>query len=156
MKLYEITELQNELELEEDNELKKDLQELISIELEKKSNNIVYALKNIESHNTAIDAEIKRLQEIKEKNVKNIESIKSNVLFFMQQNKTDKIKTDLATFSLRKSKSTYIENIRLLPAKFVTIEQTITPDKVAIKKEIKEGNEVPGAKIVENFSLIIK
>ena len=30
----------------------------------------------------------------KEKNVKNIESIKSNVLYFMQQNKTDKIKTD--------------------------------------------------------------
>ena len=65
MKLYEITELQNELELEEDDELKQDLQELIAIELEKKSNNIVYALKNIESNNLAIDAEIERLQALK-------------------------------------------------------------------------------------------
>ena len=156
MKLYEITELQNELEKEDDEEIKRDLQELISGELEKKSNNIVYALKNIESNNLAIDAEIERLQNLKKRNSKNIESIKSNVLFFMQQNKIDKIKTDLATFSLRKSESTDIENIELLPAKFVTVKQTITPDKVAIKKEIKEGKEVPGAKIVENFSISIK
>jgi hypothetical protein len=156
MKLYEITELQNELEKEDDAEIKQDLQELIAIELEKKSNNIVYALKNIESNNLAIDAEIERLQSLKKRNSKNIESIKANVLFFMQQNKLDKIKTDLATFSLRKSESTDIENIELLPAKFVTVKQTITPDKVAIKKEIKEGKEVPGAKIVENFSISIK
>ena len=156
MKLYEITELQNELEKEEDEEIKQDLQELIALELEKKSNNIVYALKNIESNNLAIDAEIERLQNLKKRNSKNIESIKSNVLFFMQQNKIDKIKPDLATFSLRKSESTDIENIELLPAKFVTVKQTITADKVAIKKEIKEGIEVPGAKIVENYSLTIK
>jgi c-di-GMP-related signal transduction protein len=156
MKLYEITELQNELEKEDDAEIKQDLQELIAIELEKKSNNIVYALKNIESNNLAIDAEIERLQSLKKRNSKNIESIKANVLFFMQQNKIDKIKTDLATFSLRKSESTDIENIELLPAKFVTVKQTFTPDKVAIKKEIKEGIEVPGAKIVEDYSLSIK
>jgi c-di-GMP-related signal transduction protein len=156
MKLYEITELQNELEKEDDAEIKQDLQELIAIELEKKSNNIVYALKNIESNNLAIDAEIERLQSLKKRNSKNIESIKANVLFFMQQNKIDKIKTDLATFNLRKSESTDIENIELLPAKFVTVKQTFTPDKVAIKKEIKEGIEVPGAKIVEDYSLSIK
>jgi c-di-GMP-related signal transduction protein len=156
MKLYEITELQNELEKEDDAEIKQDLQELIAIELEKKSNNIVYALKNIESNNLAIDAEIERLQSLKKRNSKNIESIKANVLFFMQQNKIDKIKTDLATFSLRKSESTDIENIELLPAKFVTVKQTFTPDKVAIKKEIKEGIEVPGAKVITNYSLQIK
>jgi len=43
-----------------------------------------------------------------------------------------------------------------LPAKFVTIKQTMTPDKLAIKKEIKEGNEVPGAKVITNYSLQIK
>jgi hypothetical protein len=156
MKLYEITELQKELEKEEDEEVKRDLQELIAIELEKKSNNIVYVIKNLEGNNAAIDAEIERLQVLKKRNSSNIDKIKSNILWFMQQNNIDSIKTDLATFSLRKSESTDIENIELLPAKFVTVKQTFTPDKMAIKKEIKEGIEVPGAKIVENYSLSIK
>ena len=156
MKLYEITELQQAVEQEEDAEIKQDLQEVIEFELEKKSNNIVYAIKNLEGNNLAIDAEIKRLQKMKEKNDKNIESIKSNVLFFMQQNNLDKIKTDLATFSTRKSKSTQIDNIELIPSEFVTVKQAFQPDKAAIKKAIESGREVAGANVVENISLQIK
>ena len=58
MNLYEITELQKELEREEDAEVKQDLQELIATELKNKSNNIVYVIKNLEGNNAAIDAEI--------------------------------------------------------------------------------------------------
>ena len=86
MNLYEITELQKELEKEEDAEVKQDLQELISIELKNKSNNIVYVIKNLEGNNAAIDAEIERLQALKKRNSSNIDKIKSNVLWFMQQN----------------------------------------------------------------------
>ena len=156
MKLYEITELQNELEKEEDEEIKKDLQELIAVELKNKSNNIVYVIKNLEGNNAAIDAEIERLQALKKRNSSNIEKIKSNVLWFMQQNKIDKIKTDLATFSLRKSESTDIENIEQIPQEFITVKQTFVPDKTAIKKAIKEGREVAGAKVITNYSLQIK
>ena len=103
MKLYEITELQKELEKEDDAEIKQDLQELIAVELKNKSNNIVYVIKNLEGNNAAIDAEIERLQALKKRNSSNIEKIKSNILFFMQQKNIDSIKTDLATFSKRKS-----------------------------------------------------
>ena len=96
MNLYEITELQKELEREEDAEAKQDLQELISIELKNKSNNIVYVIKNLEGNNAAIDAEIERLQALKRRNSSNIEKIKSNILWFMQQNNIDTIKSDLA------------------------------------------------------------
>ena len=48
MNLYEITALQQAAEQEEDVEIKQDLQEVIAIELEKKSNNIIYAIKNLE------------------------------------------------------------------------------------------------------------
>ena len=156
MRLYEITELQNELELEEDNELKQDLQELIAIELKKKSNAIIYAIKNLEGNNLAIDAEIARLKAIKEKNVKNIDSIKNHILNFMKTNNIDKIQTDLATFSTRKSKSTQVDNIELLPQEFITVKQTFHPDKTAIKKAIESGIEVAGASVVENISLQIK
>ena len=156
MKLYEITELQKELEREEDAEIKQDLQELIAIELKNKSNNIVYVIKNLEGNNVAIDAEIERLQQLKKRNSSNIDKIKSNILWFMQQNNVDTIKSDLATFSLRKSESTDIENIEQIPQEFITIKQTFVPDKTAIKKAIKEGIEVPGAKVIINYNLQIK
>src|SRR5574344_1058676 len=156
MKLYEITELQKELEKEEDAEIKQDLQELIAVELKNKSNNIVYVIKNLEGNNAAIDAEIERLQSLKKRNSSNIDKIKSNILWFMQQNNIDSIKTDLATFSLRKSESTDIENIEQIPQEFITVKQTFVPDKTAIKKAIKEGREVAGAKIIENYNLTIK
>ena len=156
MKLYESTELQKELEKEEDAEIKQDLQELIAIELKNKSNNIVYAIKNLESNNAAIDAEIERLQALKKKNSSNIEKVKSNILWFMQQNNVETIKSDLATFSRRKSESTDIENIELIPQEFITIKQTFTPDKTAIKKAIKEGREIAGAKVITNYNLEIK
>ena len=156
MKLYEITELQKELEKEEDAEVKQDLQELIATELKNKSNNIVYVIKNLEGNNAAIDAEIERLQQLKKRNSSNIEKIKSNILWFMQQNNVDTIKSDLATFSKRKSESTDIENIEQIPQEFITVKQTFVPDKTAIKKAIKEGREVPGAKVIINYNLQIK
>ena len=156
MRLYEITELQKELEKEEDEEIKQDLQELIAIELEKKSNNIVYVIKNLEGNNAAIDAEIERLQALKKRNSSNIEKVKSNILWFMQQNNIDAIKTELATFSKRKSESTDIENLELIPQEFITVKQTFAADKTAIKKAIKEGREVAGAKVITNYSLQIK
>ena len=156
MNLYEITALQQAAEQEEDADIKQDLQEVIAIELEKKSNNIIYAIKNLEGNNVAIDAEIERLQALKKRNSSNIEKVKSNILWFMQQNNIDTIKTDLATFGKRKSESTDIENIELIPQEFITIKQTFTPDKTAIKKAIKEGREVAGAKVVINYSLQIK
>ena len=156
MKLYEITELQKELEREDDAEIRQDLQELIAVELKNKSNNIVYVIKNLEGNNTAIDAEIERLQQLKKRNSSNIEKIKSNILLFMLQNNVVNIKSDLATFSLRKSESTDIENIEQIPQEFITVKQTFVPDKTAIKKAIKEGREVAGAKVVINYSLQIK
>ena len=74
----------------------------------------------------------------------------------MQQNNIDSIKTDLATFSLRKSESTDIENIEQISQEFITVKQTFVPDKTAIKKAIKEGREVAGAKVVTNYNLQIK
>ena len=156
MNLYEITALQQAAEQEEDADIKQDLQEVIAIELEKKSNNIIYAIKNIESQNIGIDAEIERLKAIKERNIKNVDSIKNHILNFMKTNNIQKIQTDLATFSTRKSKSTQIDNIELISSEFITVKQSFQPDKTAIKKAIESGMEVAGASVVENVSLQIK
>ena len=74
----------------------------------------------------------------------------------MKNNNINKIQTDLATFSTRKSKSTQIDNIEQIPSEFITVKQTFQPDKTAIKKAIEEGIEVAGASVIENVSLKIK
>ena len=62
------------------------------------------------------------------------------------------------TFSLsyRTSESVEIENEWLLPAEFVKIKETRSPDKIAIKKAIKEGQQVTGAIVKTNLNLQIK
>lgn len=62
------------------------------------------------------------------------------------------------TFSLsyRTSESVEIENEWLLPAEFVKIKETRSPDKIAIKKAIKDGQQVTGATIKTNLNLQIK
>ena len=147
MNLYEITELQRELEREDDAEVKQDLQELINIELKNKSNNITYVIKNLEGNNVAIDAEIERLQQLKNRNSGNIDKIKSNIIWFMQENKVDALKSDLAIFSIRKSESTDIENVELIPQEFITVKQTFIPDKTAIKKLSKKAEKLPELKL---------
>lgn len=62
------------------------------------------------------------------------------------------------TFSLsyRQSESVEIENEWLLPAEFVKIKETRSPDKIAIKKAIKDGQQVTGATVKTNLNLQIK
>lgn len=62
------------------------------------------------------------------------------------------------TFSLsyRTSESVEIENEWLLPAEFVKIKETRSPDKIAIKKAIKDGQQVTGATVKTNLNLQIK
>jgi hypothetical protein len=43
-----------------------------------------------------------------------------------------------------------------LPVDWQVKKITITADKVAIKKAIKEGYAITGARLVENFNLSIK
>ena len=62
------------------------------------------------------------------------------------------------TFKFKLAKtagSVVIENENLLPATYCREKTSIEIDKVAIKEDLKIGKLVPGAKIVEGFSLRI-
>jgi len=156
MKLYEITELQRAAEQEDDAEIKHDLKELIATEIKEKAQNIVMLIKNKEADIEAIDNEIKRLQQLKKRHIAQLENVKEYTIYNLNKMEQNSVNTTLGQIRISTSTSVLIENIEQLPAKFVTIKQTMTPDKLAIKKEIKEGNEVPGAKVITNYSLQIK
>jgi hypothetical protein len=46
--------------------------------------------------------------------------------------------------------------VEALPSEFVNVKNVVTADKVAIKEAIKRGENVFGARIIENFNLQIK
>jgi uncharacterized protein YdhG (YjbR/CyaY superfamily) len=153
MKLYEITEL---IKKSEELELTQDDLELLEIELKQKSDNIVKYINNLESNINVIDTEIKRLQELKKTEKNKLDNLKEYIKYCLNKMNVKKIDSTLGKITIRKSESVEIEDIEKIPGEFVTIKQTFNPDKTAIKKAIKEGREIPGAKIIIKENINIK
>jgi hypothetical protein len=68
----------------------------------------------------------------------------------------EKIESPLFKISLRRSEAVEVEIPEALPIDWQVKKVTITADKLAIKKAIKEGYSITGARLVENFNLSIK
>ena len=111
--------------------------------------------KNIKGNKAMIKEERDRL--------KNKETILDNQLKSLENytrlclNNAGLNKMDLGVFkiSLRKSESTEITDLSLIPKEFLKYKDP-EPNKTEIKKAIKEGREIKGARIIENESLVIK
>lgn len=72
-----------------------------------------------------------------------------------QRNGLQKVKGVKSTLFLRRSSSVEIVDLRELPSQFVETRIEFVPRKSLIKDEIKKGQAVPGAQIVERQSLVI-
>ncbi len=158
--LYEITREALELaSLLETEELTPELEQMLVINQEKmevKVNNYAKVIANIQSDSDAIDQEIKRLKAMKESKERAITRLKDAVREAMLVSAIDKIESPLFKLSLRRSEAVEVDIVEALPSQFVNIKNVVTADKVAIKEAIKRGENITGARIIENFSLQIK
>lgn len=68
----------------------------------------------------------------------------------------DKVENGTLRLSLRRTTATEVDDIDQVPQFFKTAKVEVVADKTAIKKAIQDGIEVPGARLVENVSLLIK
>ena len=68
----------------------------------------------------------------------------------------DKVENATMRLSLRHSTATEVDDLDQLPAEYKTTKVEVVADKTAIKKAIQDGEDVPGAHLVENVSLQIK
>jgi esterase/lipase len=158
--LYEITREALELaSLLETEELTPELEAMLVINQEKmevKVNNYAKVIANIQSDSDAIDQEIKRLKAMKDNKDRAITRLKDAVRQAMLVSAIDKIESPLFKLSLRRSEAVEVDIVEALPSQFVNIKNVVTADKVAIKEAIKRGENITGARIIENFSLQIK
>lgn len=163
MKLYEIT---NEIaalnSIESDDESMaqaiSDTLDGMSGELESKAQSVVLFIKNIESDAESISAEIGRLQARKKALENKAESVREYLRYNMEKSGIQKIECPLFTIRCQKGREiVVIENQDSIPDEYVTVKTEIKPDKNAIAKALKEGVDVPGARLeLSKSSIVIK
>lgn len=129
--------------------------ELISLEMAKneKIENIGLFIKNLTTDVADLKTEEKALAErrkTKENKIDFLKSILSGALG------GEKFETAKIALSFRKSEQVQISDVDNLPKEFLTEKITISPDKTAIKKAIKGGQDVAGAELVTVQNLQIK
>jgi hypothetical protein len=160
MNLYQITqEAQYLAALLETEELTPELEAELLInqeQLQSKGINYAKVIANYQSEIDAIDAEIKRLKAMKESRDKKVTWLTESLKKAMIVSGIEKIESPLFKISLRRSEAVEVEIPEALPVDWQVKKVTITADKVAIKKAIKEGYSITGARLVENFNLSIK
>lgn len=160
MNLYEITQealyLSTLLETEE---LTVELEEALIInqdQLQAKAVNYAKVIANYQAESDAIDQEIKRLKAMKDSREKKIEWLKESVKKAMLVSGIEKVESPLFKLSVRRSESVEVDMVEALPNAFQNVKNVVTADKVAIKEAIKRGENITGARLVENFNLQIK
>jgi len=160
MNLYQITqEAQYLAALLETEELTPELEAELLInqeQLQSKGINYAKVIANYQSEADQIDAEIKRLKAMKESRDKKVTWLTESLKKAMLVSGIEKIESPLFKISLRRSEAVEVEIPEALPVDWQVKKVTITADKVAIKKAIKEGYSITGARLIENFSLSIK
>jgi hypothetical protein len=159
--LFQITAKARELSLAlESGELTEELENELVInqtELQEKAINYGYVVRSLESDVSIIDEEIKRLTALKKAKTGAIDRIKESVLNAMLIYGIEKVTSPTLNLSVRNNpESVDIPMTELLDEKFLVTKTTVTPDKVAIKKAIQNGENVEGATLVRTQSLLIK
>lgn len=129
--------------------------ELNEIEMDRndKIENIALWIKNLEAEANSIADEMKALKARKESKERLAKNLRGNIQHSLAG---EKFETSKVAISYRRSTQVEVTDIGLLDADYLRTKTTVEPDKVAIKEALKNGEEVEGAKLVENVSMQLK
>lgn len=158
MKLYELVQAMIELDQESeemDPQIFADTFEGLEGAFEDKCDGWAKWIRGMEFDVENIEAEEARLA-LRRKRTKNaIQKAKDTMANYMRAVGKTKFKTPLFSYGFHKSQAVEIVNESELP-EWAFVPQPAKVSKTEIKEHLKNGEEVPGAKMVENESLQIK
>ena len=134
-------------------------EELLAINVEKRDDaatNYYRYINNLKHENWQIDDEIENLQALKKRNNTKIKLLSRSIIGLI--NLYGEFKSDLLTFKTRESTVVEVDEdcINALSEDYITTKTTVTPNKTAIKKALKNGLEINGCKLVEKHNLNVK
>ena len=150
--------LLNEIEANE-GEITPEIEQALAITEEQftaKATDYGHAILNLKAMATAAKAEKERLYRLQKFYENAAERLSTALCNAMEALDHSNVETPSVRLFLRRTFTTEVEDVTLLPKEYKTVKVEEQPDKKAIKEAIKSGKEVPGAKLVENISLQIK
>ena len=160
--LYGITAELNDIlaQLEElGGEITPELEQALAINEENfaaKSEDYGHAILNLKGMAAAAKAEKERLTALQRFYENTYNRLDNALKKAMVATGHDKVETPTMRLSLRRTTATEVDDLDAVPAEFKTTKVELVADKAAIKKAIQQGEDVPGAHLVENVSLQIK
>lgn len=120
---------------------------------EEKLENLACWIKGMDADVVAMKNEEKNLTQRR----KSLENKRERIFNFLYENLNgEKITSPRVKVSYRKTAAVDVFNMSEIPDAFKRIKTIEEPDKTAIKEAIKDGDEVPGAALVERLSMSIK
>lgn len=158
--LYELTEqyteLLNAIETDDPKLLEDTIASTgINEDLNKKFEGYGQVINQAKADMNEVSEEIKRLQTKKRTYDNNIKHLKQALIDSLAAVGKDRIKTPLFSFSIKNTRAVDVTSIEDLPVDYL-VPQPSKPDKKAIKEAIESGQDVPGATIKFNESLVIR
>ncbi len=143
----ELSEDQEELALEY-------LEELAIAEIEK-IDAVGYAVRKRQSEIEFLKSEETRLKNRRQAMERRLADFKAYLAELFQNEEIQKIKGNATTAYLRRSSSVEVTDISQLPSDYVETRIDFVPRKTQIRDALKQGQEIPGARMQEKQSLVI-
>ena len=130
--------------------------EFLKEELQSKSSNIIKYIRNVSLEVDVLSQEEDRLEKLRKQKEKKVNSLKKYLTDILLNLDKNKIETELGNLGLRKSVSVAIDNLDLIPKKYIQKKIELIPDKRMLSELLKQGKNIKGAHLENKYSLQIR
>ena len=132
------------------------IMEFLKEELENKSSNIIKYIRNISLEVEILSQEEDRLEKLRKQKEKKVNSLKKYLTDILLNLDRNKIETELGNLGLRKTVSVAIDNLDLIPKKYIQKKIELVPDKRTLSELLKQGKNIKGVHLEDKYSLQIR
>ncbi|MGL5904649.1 MAG: siphovirus Gp157 family protein [Cetobacterium sp.] len=141
---------------ESDRENYEYVMEFLKEELQSKSSNIIKYIRNVSLEVEILSQEEDRLEKLRKQKEKKVNSLKKYLADILLNLDKNKVETELGNLGLRKSVSVAIDNLDLIPKKYIQKKIELTPDKRMLSELLKQGKNIKGVHLEYKYSLQIR
>lgn len=136
------------------------IDELVSydLDIEEKIENTAIVIAEFEADTDKVNKEIARLQARTKRNKNTIDRLQNGMLYAMKATGKEEVKTEHYNVKIRNYPVVFIEDESKVPDEYMSIKVTESrnPNKVEIKKALKDGEILDFARLVDNEKVSIK
>lgn len=132
------------------------IMEFLKDELQSKSSNIIKYIRNVSLEVEVLSQEEDRLEKLRKQKEKKVNSLKKYLIDILLNLDKNKIETELGNLGLRKSVSVAIDNLDLIPKKYIQKKIELVPDKRMLSELLKQGKNIKGVHLEDKYSLQIR